>query len=397
MKAFYTILLALLLAPGLNAQFYFRGYLLNAKDSLPAAGALISCDQKGVATVDTQGFFSLQLPQYSERLTLHFFLPGCESTQEVVWHKEEEATLFFSCEGELNTVVLQPLTIQDILRISTTKRKDHFSEATQLQQGYYRNYSYGKHGLFNLKESHLYVLLHANGMKNRFAFSFERPFVTYPHEPIAPIGDDVLDFFNLNPTLSENGNALNYKSYADYHYTMVETSEDSVYTISYTCDQYITDGHGISNYLQADLSREGYESGTIRISKSDFALLSFERFCNRNPHFNYPRINNFVLPERKLVQEFVDAHYYISFEKWEGYYYVSSMSHRYTNDFFYASNHKLAERITECFEWDSNGLAVAVPEHLASQFEYEPNTQKWLLPSSNDPHLFGDGKRKYDH
>lgn len=397
MKALYTLLLALLFAPQLYAQFLFKGYLLNAKDSLPATGALITTDMNAVATVDAQGFFLLQLPKYAERLTLHFLLPGCESTQEVVWRKEEVATLFFSCEGELNTVVLQPLTIQDILRISTAKRTDHFSDATQLQQGYYRNYSYGKHGLCNLKESTLYLLLHANGTKNRFAFSFERPFVTYPHKSIVPFGDDVLDFFNLNPTLSEVGSALNYKSYKDYQYTLVETHEDSVYTIHYTCDLYITDGHGISNYLQADLNREGYEKGTIRISKSDFALLSFERFCFRNPNFNYPRINNFVLPDRKLVQEFVDAHYYISFKNWDGHYYVSSMSHRYTNDFFYANSHKLAERITECFEWDSDGLAVAVPEELATRFEYEPNTQKWLVPSSNDPHLFGDGKRKYDH
>jgi len=393
MQAKFTLLLFCLLHLINSGQVTFKGQIKNGPS--PLAGVIVSAGEAFPATSDSAGYFELELPNYSPILSLRLFYTGCSQSRAVNWKPNSLEIIQLTCEGLLNEITLQPLTLADILRLSTENRPLHFNPRSYLLKGFYRNYHYGKYSLCNLIESNTYLLVNANNIPNVYAFAFERPVKAFPHDGKIPIGDDVLDFFLLNPTLSPTGNALNYKVSSDYTYQLIETSEDSVYTILYSSDKYMTDSHGISNYSVAQLNREGVESGIIRISKSDFGLLSFERFCKRNPTFNYPRSNNYVLPERKITQEFVDAHFYVAFEKLEGVYVLREMSHSYTNDFFYANNHHLIERTTECFEWRTDSILEAVPEEIADSFEYEPNTQRWVIPPSSDPMLYGYPNRKY--
>jgi hypothetical protein len=189
-------------------------------------------------------------------------------------------------------------------------------------------------------------------------------------------GDGFKDLMLQNPVYHYGKSFLisDVFKYGELHFDTSPGSDD--YRIKYDCYNCATEPHGINGFFGGAFlafKGESREHGVFIIDRETFAFKRIERKAVRNKEYNYPRNNNYVLPLREYTAEFVYGDLVAEYESIKGKWFLKSLLHQYTNEFFRVPSNTKMYRMTDNFEWYSGSVSRYVDESLLDQFQRSPN------------------------
>ena len=185
--------------------------------------------------------------------------------------------------------------------------------------------------------------------------------------------DDFADFLKQNPVYHLKDNLLNPKAINFYTFNFDTLTSETVYIIKYSCKDFTSENHGVENYSESSNEEEGWESGKFIIDRKSFAFIKIEKNTFRNNHYNYPKFNNFIMPERAFTGEFVDGKLVVEYELINSKWYLKKLFHSYTNEYFRTQTYQKAYTISEYFELYEDTPTRYIRENLIDQFYLKPN------------------------
>ncbi|MEZ5013294.1 MAG: hypothetical protein R2794_03310 [Chitinophagales bacterium] len=318
----------------------------------------------GSAVSDAEGRFTWETTADPVMLTIA--LLGCTHNYAAHCNTSRTDTIILHCAPvALQEVEIHARSAEAILREAIEKIPVNYPDSAFAVDAFYRHYEKINDVYANLQEAQSLTAFRISGHKGpniqcseavgilalRRSDHFE-PF-TYSN------GDTYKDILLQNPIFHLSGSSLDPKFLKRYVFEISPLSNDSMWTIWYRNNAFITDNHGVDNYSYTDFYGEGFETGIITIDKETMAILSFERRCIRNEKYGYPKYNNFILPDRKYTGEFNEAYLLIRFQKYGAQYYPATILHRFTNTYFSTVTYTKSFTISDYSAWYA-GVPVTV-------------------------------------
>jgi hypothetical protein len=192
--------------------------------------------------------------------------------------------------------------------------------------------------------------------------------------------DDYTNLFRQNPVTHPLNSSLSPKRYSDYDFWMDTTDYPGYYLVHYRCEDYASDNHGVTNFFDFNRHGAAREEGTLKIEKQTFALMVFERKAHRNPNYEYPFNDNYLLPDRQYKLEFDNSYLKIEWVQKGGQWVVNQMLYHFTNDFRSATFHSVDYTISEYFEWYAMEHSRYVGPGLLSKLYKKPALMRTSFP-----------------
>jgi hypothetical protein len=376
MKVIFPIILCLL-----STQSYgqnFNGILLNKSDTSALAFANIKLKETGkYATTNDKGEFSFVIPAKVAELNFDISFVGCNTTTKIVLTKNKLNKIYLECLPlTLKDVVIIGLTAKDIVKKAVASIPSNYFDSSYAAQSFYRQYQTVNNNFRNLIETQSVLLFNLSVSKKEItskeALAIEQLRRSNYYKIEDFLESNFPDFLSQNPIYHLTNSSLNPSALNFYLFSFESASTASDYVINYTCDNFSSESHGIDNYTTAGIDGEARESGKLTIDKESFAFKKIERTALRNKGYNYPKYNNFVLPAKKFTQEFVEGNLVAEYMEVNNKWYLKTLFHSYTNEFFRTQTYEKAYVITECFELYSANATRQISIDLIDKFYLNP-------------------------
>jgi hypothetical protein len=380
-KVIEGIILLMIISQQINGQT-FRGVLMNRQDSLPIPLAIIKLTEPvQYIMTNERGEFEIKNPGIGVELHLQILYLNCHQSIVVPYRENEISKIFIHCKPVvLPDVDIQGYTAKEMVKKAIEAIPDNYFPNTYISPSFYRHYQIINGDFRNLAEAFILVAFNINntkkGLQSKEAFAIESgrrsDFFNAGNAAERTLDDLLIQ----NPVLHPEMGALlpNGLDYYTFHFD--SSSTDQICVINYRCDFFSTDNHSIENFLSAGLSNEGGETGKFWIERESLAFKKITRDSFRHPDFNYPRYNNFLVPDRKYTLEFIEGHTIVEYEKYDNKWFLKSIRRNYTNELFKSY---IKEWVIEDYlEWYSNGFTRYVNNELLDSFYFD------LIPSNHE-------------
>jgi hypothetical protein len=386
----------------------FDGILINKVDSIPISFASIKLMETGQhASTDEKGKFNFIVSKKLTTFTLGISFIGCHRTVIHELSNQKLQTIFVDCPPiNMKEILIEGMTPKEIVKKAVASIPLNFTDSSYFSFSFYREYKKVNGEFRNLIENQSVLMFKLTRSKNEIlsqealATRQLRRSNIYKTE----IFDDCnfTDFMSQNPIYYLDKGSLNPRALNFYTFRFDTLLDLNNYIINYVCNDFSSETHGISDI--SGLTGESWESGKILINKNSFAIIKIERNSYRNKGYNYPKYNNFVLPDRKFTEEFYNGHLIAEYGPINGKYYLKKLLYEYTNVFFRTQTYIKAYTITDSFEWYSDSITRYVNQDLLNKFylnpslriiKYNYNSSQWLkgLPDfyfANKDKVFAD-------
>ncbi|HRF77819.1 MAG TPA: hypothetical protein PLB46_14675, partial [Chitinophagales bacterium] len=105
-----------------------------------------------------------------------------------------------------------------------------------------------------------------------------------------------------------------------------------------------------------------------------YAILKIVREAKRDPKYEYPKNNNFLMPDLKYTGEFDEGYLEINYLNLNGKYFVKNIFHAHTNSFTHVATNQEVYQITDYSEWTCDSIGYIIDDTLMQQLHnYENN------------------------
>lgn len=377
MKYWLTILL-LFLTPLVIFGQNFSGVLLNKTDSTALSYAAIKVSETGeLTTANDKGEFNVVLPSKMSELHFEISFVGCHTVTKFELKDNLSNTIYVECSmTKLKDIVVEGLSAKEIVKRAVAAIPLNYNDSSYASQSFYRQYQKVNGKFNNLIEAQSIVLFNLRNSKNEItakeAFYAEQLRRSNYYETLGFEEDDFSDFFNQNPIYHLKTSSLNPNAFNSYVFSF-DTSTSTNYVVNYSCNNFSTENHGLEYSSLLEFNGESRESGKLTIDKESFAFVKIEKNAFRNKGYNYPKNNNFILPDRKFTEEFIGGQLLVEYEKINGKWYLKTLLHAYTNDFFRTQTYEKAFTITKYFEWYSHKVTRYITKEQMDKLYFNPN------------------------
>jgi hypothetical protein len=375
---YIILLLTLFINQRTNAQIY-KFKLINQNDSAAISFASIKIEYiNNDIKTNESGEFDLYIEKEFKTINLEIKHINCNKNITIPLLNEKLNVIYVDCPTiNLNNVSLKFLSEKEILKKAIQLISTNYIDHDYAINSFYRQYQ-NRNGTFkNLVESKGVTLFKLKQKSNLIVseeYFAAKELRRSEYAPTEYTGlDDYSDFMEQNPIYHLKNSMFEERFIDSYTLSMDSLKDDEKYIINYSCKKFTNENHGISNYHSAKLDKEGFETGKFVIDKNTFAFIEIERNAFRNTNYNYPLNNNFLVPDRKFTVEFIEGHLKINYELHQGKWFLKSMFHSYSNNFYRTQTYKHAYTTTDFFELYSDIPTQYIDSTLKDSFFREPH------------------------
>jgi hypothetical protein len=363
-----------------GAQSEFKAILLNKNDSTPIAYATVKLIETASYTgANEKGEFKLIVPDSLTLLHLEISMIGYHA---VITHKRVQqvtARIYvLPASFPIQGVVIQGFTAKEVVRKAIAAIPKNYSDTSYASISFYRQYQKINNVFENLLEAQLVVLFNLSPSKKgqlcKEAFAVKQLRRSLRDYKVKEYYDDgCVDLFRQNPVYHFSNSSFCPGVIDDCIFSFDTTQVTDYYVINYVKDGLSSENHSITNYDEVELIGESNEYGQLAIDRSSFAIIRYERKAIRNKRFQYPKNNNFLVPDQKYAIEFLEGNLVVEFQPINGKWYMKSLFHEYTNELYRSVTGEKMYTITDAFEWYADTTTRVIPRELVSQFHFNPN------------------------
>lgn len=399
-KYLLAIILFFLTVP-VAGQSTFKGILLSKQDSTPVAYAIIKLVDFAIyAETKSNGEFKLRLPSNNRELHFEIFAIGLRDT--VCYQRTFSGTEKIYVDK--TPVILSPATIKGLSAMETVKKAvslipANYTDSSFAAFSFYRQYEKINGEFKNLVEAQSVVSfklsLSKNKIKSEYGFDIEtmrRSNYEYVIDDLQYDDFNFTELLNQNPVYNLTESSLNPNAFSFYRFNFDTANKTDDFVINYTCFDFSSETHGVSNIRDLDWRGESWEEGRIVIDRKTFAFKKIERTAHRNKEFHYPKNNNYLLQSKKYYEEFVDGNLVTEYEEVKGKWFLKKICYKYTNVFYNALTNNKEFTITEISEWYCDSVSHYINTGLADKFfkdaplplyvyKYDPSQWNKALPA----------------
>ncbi|MBP9548733.1 MAG: hypothetical protein KBE86_06220 [Chitinophagales bacterium] len=352
--------------------------LKNNRDSSVVAFAAIQINEtNSFTTSDENGEFNFTVPEEIANIHLNISYVGCHDSILYQTAKGNHQIIYLQCDPTLlKDAVIEGLTAKDLVKKAIALIPNNYPDSSYVSAAFIRQYENVNGSFINLIEAKGWLLFTLNNRaKNNNwteAFATENLRRSKYREIENFNEDDFSDVMFQNPVYHLQHSLLDLDGLKYFTYRYDTTSTDDNYTVLFQCNAFTTENHGVSNYTSIGLQEEGIESGKLIIDKHTFAFIRIERNAVIRNGFNYPKFNNFILPDKLYTAEFVEGNLTINYQQINGKWYLLNIMHNYTNNYFKTQTHEKTYSITKCFEYFLATPTRYINKDLFDKFNYNP-------------------------
>jgi hypothetical protein len=395
----YLIISVLLALSVLSyGQNNFNGILLSRQDSTAVQFAFIKLKDMGsFVQTNAAGEFHFQIP--ASLKVLHFEISAIGLHDTIVFHRTRNAVekLYVNKQPlALSQVNIKGLTAAETVKQAVDMIPANYLDSSFAAFSFFRQYQ-KVNGVFkNLAEAQTVILFKLAAARNGIAVSngfdveqMRRSNFKYDIEDFYYEQNSIADLLNQDPVYNLMPGALNPNAYNFYTFKFDTTNKTDDFVITYSCKEFTSDDHGVSNIRELGWNGEGREEGKFTIDRRTFAFKKIERTSYRNPEFNYPRNNNWLIPSRTYYCEFADGKMLTEYEQRNGKWFLKKICQAYTNDYYLGETAKKMFTITDTYEWYSDSITHYIATELTDKFYrttelpsclYTYNKDQWNKP-----------------
>lgn len=362
----------------LSAQIFNATLKNNSDSSVIAFAAIQIIETNTFTTSDENGNFNFTIPEKLNSIHLNISYVGCHDSILFQTSNGNHQIIYLQCDPTLlKDVVIEGVTAKDLVKKAIALIPNNYCDSSYVTSAFIRQYENVNGSFMNLIEAKGWLLFTLNNTEKNSswteAFATEYLRRSNYREIENFNEDDFSDVMLQNPVYHLQNSILDLNGLKYYTYRYDTTSAGDNYTILFQCNTFTTENHGVSNFTSIGLQEEGIESGKLIIDKHTFAFIRIERNAVIRNGYNYPKYNNFILPDKLYTAEFVEGHLIINFRQIEGKWYLQDIMHKYTNNYFKIQTHEKTYSITECFEYFLETPTRYIKKDLFDKFNYNPD------------------------
>jgi hypothetical protein len=390
LKPFKSILffvLVLFTSEGFG-QIFYSGTVINSTNGQAMGNCIVQTLDKSVTVAcDSSGKFSLEV-QTSGELPILISSLNCRIEARLLEPSVHFPSIYIYCAA----VNLPPIEIyyQDaytIVQTAFSRIPYLYMDSSYVAYGFYRNYKKINNLFKELTECKIGIAMRMDTANKLLtcdeAFGIRQIRRTLYTIPIDGFYDYQLsDFFKQNLIYHSRFAPFGPSLFPYGEFAIDEASTDSTWVISYRLQRLTGENHGVDNYDPRAFPGEGIETGFITINKSDYAITKLIRESVRNPKFQYPDHNNFLLPELLYTGWFEEGFLELNYEKIGSNYFLKNIYHAYKNSFVHVPTNTPDYMITDYSEWQCDSIGFTIDNVLLHQME--AYTKNEILPYTYD-------------
>ncbi len=375
-----------MLARQASGQGNFRAVLINAIDSTTVRDAAITIPEinKTVIT-NSNGLFEFNVPATYKQLSLRISAIGCKTTVTHVRTFDTLERVYVEIlPSLLNDFTVVGLSAADVVKKAVAAIPGNYADSSYFSYSSYRQYQVINGRYRNLLEAKPVVLFNLRKTptqitsKEAFAVTQTRR-SEFAYEPGRPELNNIADLFADNPIYHlEEGSLLpgRFDEHVRFAFDTTEKVE-GCYVINYLISGFSLETHGVFGLYRSRAFRgESWEKGKLIIERNGFAIRYFERYACRHKGYTYPRFNNLVYPAKKYFMNFTDAVLTATYAPKNGRWYLETLTHQYTNE-FYRAQFATKDYVVTCFyEWRQDSATRYTTEEYKNNFNSRMLTRK---------------------
>jgi hypothetical protein len=379
-------------------QVGFKGKLVNKVDQTPIEFAIIkSIDLGSFTQTNAEGEFKFPLPETLKTLRFEVSAIGLRDTITVKRTRKAIEIIYIDRPLlSLTPVTIKGLSAKETVKLAVDMIPANYTDSSYAAFSFWRQYD-KVNGIFkNLIEAQTVILFKLTLDNNRFNPSYgydveqmRRSDFKHDVADFDYYQDDISYHMLQDPVYHLRAGALNPNAFNFYTFNFDTTNKTDDFVIKYSCKDFSSEEHGVSNLRDLEWEGEGTEEGRLVIDRKTYAFKKIERTGLRNNYFTYGKNNNWVIPSRDYYQEFVDGYLVSEYEQVKGKWFLTKMCHAYTNDFYLRGTTKKEFTITEAYEWYADSISHFIGPQLLDKFfndtylpscNYTYDKEKWSKP-----------------
>lgn len=391
---FLCLICMLVFAQVGEAQQVYTATIYNSETGKPISNCPVKVkDYNSVYSTDSLGRLQINLPD-TGKINLTVYALNCHTEVFIQKPGNQFEPILIFCPGfELPPVDINYLDAETIIKKAAAKIPALYADSAYLAFGFYRNYK-KINGVFKeFTEADVATVMRINKNEhqqliNEEAFGLQKLRRTRYTIPIEAFYDHALtDLFRQNLIYHTEFAVFNPYFFRHAEFEIDTSSTDSTWVINYKLRGIIGENHGIDNYDPDAFFGEGKETGYYVINKTDYAIIKIVRETIRDKRYQYPKYNNFLMPELEYTGEFDEGFLEINFVLFEGKYYLKNIYHAHTNSFTHVATNQLLYKVTDYSEWQCDSIGYIITPQLQEDLtsytnnelvKYEYNENDWL-------------------
>lgn len=364
----------------INAQHIYTATIINAATNSPMADCPFQLEGvRGLYSTDSLGKFEVNRPD-TGAINLTVLGLNCHVAISIPKPNTQFSPVVVFCPPyELETVPIEYLDGLVIMKKAAAQLPYLYADSAYIAFGFYRNYKKINNVFREITEADIAGVMRIAEEKNKLvceeAFGIQNIRRTRYTIAIDQYYDRALhDVFKQNPVYHHDYSLLTpyFLRHGDFYIDSAST--DSTWVITYELRGITGENHGVDNYSSEDFYGEADESGYYIINKTDYAILKIVREAKRDPKYEYPKNNNFLMPDLKYTGEFEEGYLEINYTYLDGKYFAKNIFHAHTNSFTHVATNQEVYRITDYSEWTCDSIGYIIDDTLMRQLQdYENN------------------------
>ncbi|MBK7440120.1 MAG: hypothetical protein WBP43_02710 [Chitinophagales bacterium] len=376
------------------AQQIYTATIFNSETGKPFANCPVKVNNyNSINSTDSLGKLEVNLPD-TGKISLTVYALNCHTEVEIKKPGYQfEPILIFCPTYELAPVDITYMDANTIIKKAAAKIPTLYADSAYVAFGFYRNYK-KINGVFKeFTEGDIATVMRINKNEhdqliNEEAFGIQTMRRTRYTIPIDDFYDRALmDLFRQNLIYHTAFAVFNPYFFRHAEFEIDSASTDSTWIINYRLRGIIGENHGIDNYDPDAFFGEGKETGYYVINKSDYAILKIVRETIRDKRYQYPKYNNFLMPDLEYTGEFDEGFLEINFVLFEGKYYLKNIYHAHTNSFTHVATNQLLYKVTDYSEYTCDSIGYVITPTIQQTLEtyannelvkYNYNENDWL-------------------
>ena len=407
MKKLQLLFLCMVLISVAHAQETVSGVVVNSYDSSKIPFAKISvAGQKAQITTDANGQFSLPANRSAKKLRIRVSALGISSIFSFKAPFPESFLLRVAPKGfELETATIRTFSAREVVREAVKRIPQNYPTIGYFYYGFYRQYSRLDSAFLNLVEARVVTLINPEIGNKRLKAEYRflplamrrQPYKYMPVEGVDVIDGIVDEVFSADPVYFLMGSSFGSAVFEEstYKFDTLSTNQEN-YVLDYQAK--------ISSEDRGFLTKPGhfpgemYEVGKLTIDRKSFAFVHIERKTFRNKWFKYefPYQDNFVLPSRLHVAEFLGGQLDIWYKRQADRWILARVRHGFTNEFFRTGllGYGRECAIGQFYEWKTDSVSHYIPKEIIPLFYENPFLhlvglpKDTILPNTTPPFFF---------
>ncbi|MBX2905551.1 MAG: hypothetical protein KF744_05900 [Taibaiella sp.] len=403
MKRFLFALLLLVWLRPVYGQEKVRLVIANAVDSGIIANAqVVVLPEGGVYVANAEGRLTIPLAKHGSQIRLAVSCIGVRDTVSIVVAGNRLNWVLVSVSAQsLSDFVLHSLSAEEVVRKAVAMIPENYANTPYFCYSSYRQYQRMDSTYTNLVEGKPVVMMNISQAKGRLsrkeAYANRIARRTYfVKQPANAYDVNIADLFPEDPVYNLTEKSLEPGHFSGYTFSFdTLLGNDTFYVIKYRSPDFCSDRHGIGN-PGSPFPGEAWEEGRVIVDRRSFAIRRVTRNAHRYKSYNYPRYNNFLLPDRLYYMEFVEGSFVAEYKQMGERWYTDKLLYKFTNDYFGSGRQILpGVRITYFYEWQADSFSRYTGDDYASRFykemymwpqTYEPS--EWVV--NRQPYILTD-------